>query len=211
MIGKSIFARKGFALTIILTTMLMLSCFTTAPKYRPIKPNTCRIVTFQEEGSSQVMASVSVSNDQGLAGLTLPFRYGDGDSPIACDSISFRDTRVEYFELKTQRIDTVEQVILLGLIPDFVGKKPPLEKGYGEVARIYFTIKRGPRFQNYLLDTTTVRPYNRLKFVGPGVSGIYPAFDNTEALIRGGIPMQPRIDEEAKTEEKTGEKPSEKE
>jgi hypothetical protein len=211
MIGKSVSARKSFALTIILTTMLMLSCFTTAPKYKPIKPNTCRIVTFQEEGSSQVMASVSVSNDQGLAGLTLPFRYGDGDSPIVCDSISFSDTRVEYFELKTQRIDTVEQVILLGLIPDFVGKKPPLERGYGEVARIYFTIKRGPRFQSYLLDTTTVRPYNRLKFVGPEVTGIYPAFDNTEALIRGGIPMQPRIDEEAKTEEKTGEKSSEKE
>jgi hypothetical protein len=211
MIGKSVFARKGFALTIILTAMLMLSCFTTAPKYRPIKPNTCRIVTFQEEGSSQVMASVSVSNDQGLAGLTLPFRYGDGDSPITCDSISFSDTRVEYFELKTQRIDSVEQVILLGLIPDFVGKKPPLEKGYGEVARIYFTIKRGPRFQSYLLDTATVRPHNTLKFVGPGVTGIYPAFDNTEAMIRGGIPMQPRIDEEAKTEENTGEKSSEKE
>jgi hypothetical protein len=211
MIGKSILTPNGFALTIILAMMLMFSCFATAPKYRPIKPNTCRIVTFQEEGSSQVMASVSVSNDQGLAGLTLPFRYGDGNSPITCDSVSFSDTRVEYFELKTQRIDTVEQVILLGLIPDFVGKKPPLERGYGEVARIYFTMKRGPRFQDYLLDTTTIRPYNKLKFVGPEVSGIYPAFDNTEALIRGGIPMRPRIDQEAKTEEKTGEKSSEKE
>ena len=211
MIGKSIFAPNGFALTIILATLFMFACFATAPKYRPPKPNTCRIVTFQEEGSSQVMASVSVSNDQGLAGLTLPFRYGDGNSPIKCDSVSFSDTRVEYFELKTQRIDTVEQVILLGLIPDFVGKKPPLERGYGEVARIYFTIKRGPRFQDYLLDTTTIRPYNKLKFVGPEVSGIYPAFDNTEALIRGGIPMRPKIDQEAKTEEKTGEKSSEKE
>lgn len=210
MIGKSVFARKGFALTVILTTMLMLSCFTTAPKYRPIKPNTCRIVTFQEEGSSEVMASVSVSNDEALAGLTLPFRYGDGDAPITCDSVSFSDTRVEYFELKVQRIDTVEQVVLLGLIPDFVGKKPPLEKGYGEVARIYFTLKRGPRFQDYLLDTTTVRPFNKLKFVTSEVSGIYPAFDNQEALIRGGIPMRPKVEEEAKTEEKTGGESSEK-
>ena len=211
MIGRSILASKGFALAIILAAIFMFSCFATAPKYRPPKPNTCRIVTFQEEGSSQVMASVSVSNDKELAGLTLPFRYGDGDSPITCDSVSFSDTRVEYFELKTHRVDSVNQVVLLGLIPDFAGQKPPLETGYGEVARIYFTLKRGPRFQNYFLDTTTIRPFNRLKFVTPDVSGIYPAFDNKEALIRGGIPMQPRIDEAAKTEEKTGEKSSEKE
>ncbi len=204
MMSKSFFAREGFALATILAAMFMFSCFATAPKYRPPKPNTCRIVTFQEEGSSQVMASVSVSNDEELAGLTLPFRYGDGNSPIRCDSISFSDTRVEYFELKTQRIDSVEQVILMGLIPDFVGKKPPLERGYGEVARIYFTLKRGPKFPNYYLDTTTVKPFNRLKFVMSGVSGVYPAFDNQEAMIRGGLPMQPKVEEEAKTEEKTG-------
>jgi hypothetical protein len=204
MISKGIFAHRGFEFTSLLAMMLVFSCFATAPRYQPPKPNTCRIVTFQEEGSSQVMASVSVANDEELAGLTLPFRYGDGDAPVTCDSIRFSDTRVEYFELKTQRIDTVEQVILLGLIPDFVGKKPPLERGYGEVARIYFTLKRGPRFQDYLLDTTTVRPFNKLKFVTSGVSGIYPAFDNQEALIRGGIPMRPKVEEEAKTEEKTG-------
>jgi hypothetical protein len=211
MTSKATFALRGFECTSLLVTMLMFSCFATAPKYRPPKPNTCRIVTFQEEGSSQVMASVSVSNDQELAGLTLPFRYGDGNSPIRCDSISFSDTRVEYFELKTQRIDSVEQVILLGLIPDFVGKKPSLERGYGEVARVYFTLKRGPRFPNYYLDTTTVKPFNRLKFVTSGVSGIYPAFDNKEAMIRGGLPMQPRVEEEAETEEKTGGESSAKE
>jgi hypothetical protein len=111
---------------------------------------------------------------------------------------------VEYFELKTQRIDSVEQVILLGLIPDFVGQKPPLERGYGEVARMYFTIKRGPRFPSYYLDTTTVKPFNQLKFVTSAVTGIYPAFDNKEAMINGGLPVQPRLQEEAKTEETTG-------
>ncbi len=211
MIDRSILARQSFGSAIILAAIFMFSCFATAPRYQPPKPNTCRIVTFQEEGSSQVMASVSVANDQELAGLTLPFRYGDGDAPVMCDSIRFSDTRVEYFELKTQRIDSVEQVVLIGLIPDFVGKKPPLERGYGEVARIYFTLKRGPRFQDYLLDTTTVRPFNKLKFVTTEVSGIYPAFDNKEAMISGGIPMRPKVEEAAETEENKAEKSAEKE
>jgi hypothetical protein len=71
MTSKATFALRGLECTSLLVIMLMLSCFATAPKYRPPKPNTCRIVTFQEEGSSQVMASVSVSNDQELAGAIL--------------------------------------------------------------------------------------------------------------------------------------------
>ncbi|MCK4428001.1 MAG: hypothetical protein KAW16_05925 [candidate division Zixibacteria bacterium] len=203
---------RGFAFTMILPAMLMFSCFASAPpKDRPIKPNTCRIVTFQDEKENQVMASVSISNNEELAAITLPFSYGNGDTPIRCDSIKFDKTRVEYFELKFPRIDTVKQTILLGLLPDLSGRKPPLKKGDGEVARIYFTLKKGAKFQDFFLDTTLIRPFNRLKFVTPEVKGIYPAFDNKKAMIRGGIPKKPKVEEEAKTEEKKEENSSKKE
>ena len=204
------FVCRGFAFTMVLAGVLVFSCFASAPKDRPIKPNTCRIVTFQDEGSNQVMASVSVSNDEELAGMTLTFRYGNGDTPIRCDSIKYDKTRVEYFQMKTERIDTVKQTILLGLLPDLFGKKPPLKKGDGEVARIYFTLKKGAKFQDFFLDTTLIRPFNKLKFVTSEVKSIYPAFDNKKAMIRGGIPLKSEVEEKAKTEEKKEEKSSQK-
>jgi hypothetical protein len=195
------FAWKGFSFTIILVAMLTFSCFASAPRDRIGKTDTCRIVTFQDENSNQVMASVSVYNDEDLTAMTLPFTYGNGSTPLICDSVKFSKTRVEYFDMKTQLNDSTEQTILIGLIADLSGNKPPLKRGDGEVARIYFTLKKGAKFQDFFLDTTTIKPFNMLKFVTPKVEGIYPAFDNTEAMIKGGIPMESPIEEKAKTEE----------
>ncbi len=203
-------AWRGIVFTMILLAILIFSCSATAPKHQPIKSNTCRIVTHQDEETNQVMASVSVSNNEELAALTLPFSYGNGDTPITCDSIRFSNTRVEYFELKTQRIDTVEQTILIGLLPDFVGNNPPLKKGDGEVARLYFTLQKGAKFQDYFLDTTVIRPFNRLKFVTSEVKSLHPVFDNEKAMIKGGLPMKPKGEDKAKTEEKKEEKTSKK-
>lgn len=164
------------------------------------KPDTCRIVVFQEEKSNQVMASVSVYNDEELAAMTLPFRYGDGKSPLRCDSIKFWDTRTMFFDMKTNLIDTARQAVLIGLIADMSGQRPPMKKGDGEVAKIYFTIPKGAKFQDFYMDTTWVRPMNVLKFVTPDVKSIYPAFDNSRALIKGGIPMPPPKEKAKETE-----------
>jgi hypothetical protein len=178
------------------------------------KPDTCRIVTFQDEKKNLVMASVSVFNDEELVAMTLPFRYGDGSTPIRCDSIEFGKTRTEYFEMKFPRIDTTNQTILIGLLPDMFGNVPPLKKGKGEVARIYFTLKEGAKFQDFFLDTTWIRPSNVLKFVTLKAKGIYPIFDNKKAMIRGGIPMIPpkteekKIEGEGKEEERSSKKDS---
>lgn len=204
MTHNNLFARRGFAFAMILVLIFMFSSCASVQKGRLTKPNTCRIVTFQDEKKNQVMASVSVSNDEELTAMTLPFRYGNGETPIICDSIKFDNTRVEYFDMKIENIDTVEQTILIGLLPDLAGKKPPLKNGDGEVARIYFTLKEGAKFQDFFLDTTFIKPFNRLKFVTPEVKGIHPAFDNKKALIRGGIPAKPKAEEEAESKEKEG-------
>lgn len=172
------------------------------------KVDTCRIVVFQDEKSNQVMASVSVLNDEELAALTLPLRYGNGKTPIRCDSIKFRETRSEYFSMKTQLVDTVRQTVLIGLIADMSGSKPPLEKGDGEVARLYFSVDKNKKFQDFFMDTTWIKPYNLLKFVTPDVKGIYPAFDNSRALVKGGIPLTSSSEKKKETETKV---PSESE
>lgn len=164
------------------------------------KPDTCRIIVFQEENSNQVMASVSVFNDEELAAMTLPFRYGDGKSPIKCDSIKFWDTRTMFFDMKAELIDTVRQVVLIGLIANMSGQRSPMKKGDGEVAKIYFTIPKGAKFQDFYMDTTWFKPMNVLKFVTPEVKSVYPAFDNSKALIRGGIPLPPPTEKQKENE-----------
>jgi hypothetical protein len=215
---NNLFVCRGFRVTMILVLVFLFSslplssCAKKPPvveeKPKPLtqkeeslgQPDTCRIITFQDEKKNQVMASVSVFNDEELVAMTLPFRYGNGDTPIRCDSVQFDKTRVEYFEIASQRIDTVNQTVLIGLLVDFIGKKPPLKKGDGEVARIYFTLKEGAKFQDFFLDTTLIKPFNTLKLVTPQVKGMVPVFDNKKAMIKGGIPMKPPIEEKAKTE-----------
>jgi hypothetical protein len=192
------------ALFAVLLYVVLCSSSSFAQRDEFGKPDTCRIMVFQEEKSNQVMASVSVFNDEELAAMTLPFRYGDGKSPLRCDSIKFWDTRTMFFDMKTELIDTARQAVLIGLIADMSGQKPPMKKGDGEVAKIYFTIPKGAKFQDFYMDTTWVRPMNTLKFVTPDVRSIYPVFDNSGALIRGGIPLPPPEEKEKQTEaEKT--------
>jgi hypothetical protein len=162
------------------------------------KVDTCRIVVVQDQKNGQAVAHVYVFNDEDLAALTLPFRYGDNTSPVKCDSVVFRNTRSEALGMKTELRDSTDQTVLIGIV-DFTGNVP-LVKGYGEVARIYFSFPANERFQDFVMDTTWIRPFNMLKFVTPDPQGIYPAFDNSQALIRGGIPI--RAPEKATEEEK---------
>ncbi len=153
------------------------------------KPDTCRVIVSQDEKNNKAMVSVSVFNDEELAAMTIPFRFGSGTSPIRCDSVKFRGTRTEEFDMKTQLVDTTRQTVLIGLVADMSGSKSPLAKGNGEVARIYFTLSKNAKFQDVMIDTSWVKPFNVLKFVTPDVKSVYPVFDNSRGLIKGGIPI----------------------
>lgn len=182
-------SKPTIIVTMLLAYMVWYSPSAFAQKDPFGKPDTCRIVTYQDEKTNRVMASVSIFNDEDLAAMTLTFRFGNGTSPIKCDSIKFGKTRSEEFQTKTQLVDTVRQTVLMGLIVDWSGTNPPLKKGNGEVARMYFTLPKNQKFQDFLLDTTWIKPFNVLKFVTPDAKSIYPAFDNSRALIKGGISM----------------------
>lgn len=206
------FIHLVLAFSVALTWMVLCSAFAFAQKDPYGKPDTCRIVVVQDEKSNQAVASVSVFNDEELAAMTLPFRYGSGKSPIRCDSIRFWNTRTLLFDMKTELVDTVRQTVLIGFIADMTGTKAPLEKGDGDVARIYFTLPKKEKFQDFVMDSTWVRPMNHLKFVTPDVKGIYPVFDNSRALIKGGIPIPPpqQTKQEKGTEETSETKVKEK-
>jgi hypothetical protein len=185
------FIRLASLLVIALAGMMMAIAAFAAEESDPFgKPDTCRIVVDQDQKTGQGVVHVSVFNDENLAALTLPFTYGDGSSPVRCDSVRFRNTRSESFDMITANIDTVAQTVLIGLIADMTGKKPSMGKGDGAVATIYFTFPANERFHDFVMDTTLIKPFNLLKFVTPDVKAVYPEFDNSQALIRGGIPIR---------------------
>ena len=148
------------------------------------KPDTCRIVVEQDKKGNRAMATVTLFNDEKVAAMTVPLRFGDGKTPIYCDSVSFTKTRVDYFQLKSALIDSANQTVLIGLIADLSGKIPALDKGNGEVARVYFTWKKGAKAKGITLDTTFIRPSNVLKLVTENIKDIIPLWDNAKGEIK---------------------------
>jgi hypothetical protein len=116
--------------------------------------------------------------------MTIPLRFGDGKAPLYCDSVIFTGTRVDYFQLKSALIDTANQTILIGLIADLSGKVPTLAEGKGNVATIYFTVKKGAKRGGVTIDTTFISPSNTLKLVTEKVKDIVPLWDNKMAQIK---------------------------
>jgi hypothetical protein len=176
-----------FAVVLVSLTLFASPVFSQKDTFG--KPDTCRVVVVQDEKGNHAMASVSVFNDEPLAAMTIPLKFGTGTSPIHCDSVKFRRTRVEEFDMKTSLVDTIGQTVLIGLVADMSGSKEPLAKGDGEVVRIYFTFPQNSKFQDVFIDTTWIRPFNVLKFVTPDVKSVLPAFDNSRGMLKGGIPI----------------------
>ena len=79
--------RFCFVLLMVLVCVILCSSSSFAQKDTFGKPDTCRVIVSQDEKNNKAMVSVSVFNDEELAAMTIPFRFGSGTSPIRCDSV----------------------------------------------------------------------------------------------------------------------------
>ena len=156
------------------------------------KPDTCRLLYLQEEKSEKAKLSVSLFNDEKLACINLPLRFGTGKTPIVCDSVSFADTRVEYFQLKLARIDTVNQTVLIGLFAYFSDPKPPLAEGDGEVANLYFTLTEQANLEEIVIDTTFIPPSNILGVATPEVKQFTPVLRVSKNMVKDIDKYEPK-------------------
>ena len=128
--------------------------------------------------SLHLEALVELVNPTEIAALTLPLQWGNGRSAYRLDSADYDGLRTDYFALKTYRVDSVKQYVLIGLISDLGGNYPPLESGDGGIARLHFSSKR-PVATALAIDTTFIPPHNSLQLVTPDVRAIRPAFHST--------------------------------
>lgn len=168
--------REVFAFTCIICVFVLAAKEYAGGERIPREHSGYRITIFVDRVDSlHWEASIDLTNIGVIAAMTLPFRWGDGRSPFRLDSADYRGLRTEYFALKTFRVDSTRQSVLIGMISDLGGNYPPLEPGSGTIARLHFSSNR-PTRELPSLDTAFIAPHNILQLVSPDVRAIRPDF-----------------------------------
>lgn len=130
-------------------------------------------------GKNQLQLDVFVVNSDSVAGLPMPFRVVAEGAKLSFDSVSYEGGRTEYFQLKTQNADTTNQTVLLGLIADLSGSKPPLAPGRGKALSIFYTADRPINPEQLKVGPVILPPANKLEFnifKDGTVIGVRPTF-----------------------------------
>ncbi len=181
---------KKTYLTLYLAILLLFTSFSIVWSDKANDPfgklDMVSVVVDQKPGSNKVIAKVNLVNDENVTAIVVPLKYGTGKSPISLDSVSFTNTPVDKFALKSPNIDAKTQKVLIALISTISAADIYLSKGTNEIARLYFTLKKGSGEGSVTLDTTSYPPSNVLQLVKAQdkvAQSIYPGFDNTKGMI----------------------------
>jgi hypothetical protein len=130
----------------------------------PSKHDTVSVSVEAIPGKNQVRVDVFVVNVEPVAGLPMPFRVSTKDMKLKFDSVSYAAGRVEYFQLKSQNADTANQTVLLGLIADLSGSKPPLAPGRGRALSLFYSGAGPFKADQVTVEPVLLAPANRLEF-----------------------------------------------
>ena len=136
------FTTIAVAATILLVPALVFSADAVAPKAAVVSAD------------NTVTVPLELTNQDGLVVIDLPLKFSEG---VTLKEVSFTDTRAEYFDLKSARIDNEEHTVLLGLVPQITpSSKAPLEAGTGVVANLIFEVK-DPALTDITLEAYGIR------------------------------------------------------
>ncbi len=141
---------------------------------------TAKIASLAKRG--QWIVGIYLQNDEELAAITVPLRYGTSVGEYRFDSASYVQTRVKDFALRiTNNLDTTNAV-QVGLLHALGGNEPPLGPGIGPVAWLYFTQQdTASGVYPPAIDTTFFPPYNHLQLVTLGAEAITPIFETVNS------------------------------
>lgn len=129
------------------------------------KHDTVSVSVEPAAGKNQVRLDVFVVNTEPVAGLPLPFKVtAGGNTKMKFDSVSYAGGRVEYFQLKAHNADTANQTLLLGLIADLSGSKPPLTPGRGKALSIFYSASGPVQADQVQVEPVVLPPANKLEY-----------------------------------------------
>lgn len=108
--------------------------------------------------------TLSVMNDEPLAGLQIPLHYKGGNVQLVADSAIYSGGRVSDWDMTGFRCDTAIQVLRLMMIANMGPTQKKLTPGSGRVVTIFISSISDEPVESMTIDTTTVGDLN-LMFV----------------------------------------------
>jgi hypothetical protein len=102
--------------------------------------------------------TISMTNDENLVGLQIPFKMDAGLNKIVADSGVYAGGRVAdaKWAYLGFRPDTAIQCVLLGMIADIGPTSHRLLPGRGRIATVFISSVEGKKIEKLAIDTTTV-------------------------------------------------------
>jgi len=138
-----------------------------------------------------IVVPLLVTNVAELSGMDIPLKFSEG---VNLKEVIFKDTRVDYFDLKAAAINNDQHTVVLGLLPQMSPTyKPKLEAGSGEVARLVFEVEDANVNTVTIEPTEMDNPRHALTYVvfnpaadgTPGNTAVAPEFTGTTVALSG--------------------------
>ncbi len=155
---------------------------TTVTEQAASPEDTITVSVNSTEAANQFRLEFFVVNSVEVAGMPVPVSITAEGAKMKYDSISYEGGRVGYFQLKTQNPDTANQTLLLGLIADLSGSKPPLAPGRGVAFNVFYTTDKAVKASAVKVEPIMLAPANILEFnvlEEGGIGSVVPTFHMT--------------------------------
>lgn len=105
---------------------------------------------------------ISMTNDQFVEALSVPFKLSAGEIRIVGDSAIYTGGRIEDFDFKGFRADTAVQCVTMGMMANLGPSKHTLPPGSGRLVTVFVSSVEGKPIEKLSVDTTTTHPNNSL-------------------------------------------------
>ncbi len=120
--------------------------------------------------------NLSLLNHEEIFAMTIPLTFSAAyQNRLVADSVTYNGGRVESFQIKIVRPDTLTQCVTIALFADLGNTVPPLPSGTGLIARLFISSLDRRDISGFTIDTTTTPPSNSLLLVTPESEGIVPS------------------------------------
>jgi hypothetical protein len=140
--------------------------------------DTIRVESVTVEPGQQVEIPVSLHNITEVAAFSIPLKFDP--TVLTCDSISYTGTRVDYINVVTSSIDSINGQILLGMVVFVEDNLPP---GDGIIARMFMSIDPDAVEQVSTIDSLFFPPSGDYGIFDPSSSLIKPEFIKSNVFI----------------------------
>jgi len=118
--------------------------------------------------------TISITNDEWVQALSLPFEMHSGKTKVVGDSAVYAGGRVEEFSFKGFRADTTIQCITMGLLANMGRTQNFMTPGDGRVVTVFVSSIDGSPVEELSIDTTTTKPNNSLQMIANAIQFTTP-------------------------------------